>query len=205
MDSVRQVKEPGNSKPSTSDQVNSATDVENADMAAVCAALASEFESASGKTIAITGAAGFLGFYLSKSLCYWNSQVSPKEQIKVILLDAFMRGRPAWIDELENEANCKVLTRNVIDPVPAELADVDYIIHAASIASPMFYREHPIETMDANVTGLRLAYCISRPAKFTAIPMPTIFRRLKPTEATCPALAPEPAMTNPNVTAKRCA
>ena len=30
----------------------------------------------------------------------------------------------------------------------------DYIIHAASIASPTYYRKYPIETMDANVIGL---------------------------------------------------
>ena len=31
----------------------------------------------------------------------------------------------------------------------------DFLIHAASIASPTFYRQYPIETMDANVIGLR--------------------------------------------------
>src|SRR6516165_3027857 len=31
----------------------------------------------------------------------------------------------------------------------------DYIIHAASIASPAFYRGFPVETIDANVIGLR--------------------------------------------------
>jgi dTDP-glucose 4,6-dehydratase/UDP-glucuronate decarboxylase len=37
-----------------------------------------------------------------------------------------------------------------------ELPDCDFVIHAASVASPIFYRKHPIETMDANVIGLRL-------------------------------------------------
>jgi nucleoside-diphosphate-sugar epimerase len=39
--------------------------------------------------------------------------------------------------------------------------DFQYIIHAASIASPTYYRKYPIETMDANVNGLRtlLEYC----------------------------------------------
>jgi UDP-glucuronate decarboxylase len=31
----------------------------------------------------------------------------------------------------------------------------DYVIHAASIASPTFYRRFPVETIDANVIGLR--------------------------------------------------
>jgi dTDP-glucose 4,6-dehydratase/UDP-glucuronate decarboxylase len=33
--------------------------------------------------------------------------------------------------------------------------DVDYIIHAASIASPTFYRKHPIKTIETNVLGLK--------------------------------------------------
>jgi nucleoside-diphosphate-sugar epimerase len=41
---------------------------------------------------------------------------------------------------------------------------VEYIIHAASIASPIFYRKYPIETMDANINGLRfmLDYCLAQ-------------------------------------------
>ena len=155
MDSVQQLKDSDTSTRSESDLPTTALEVENADMEAICTALNAEFGAASGKTIAITGAAGFLGFYLSKALQHWNTKVQPSEQINVILLDAFMRGRPAWIDELENETVFNVLTKNVIEPVPSELADANYIIHAASIASPIFYREHPIETMDANVTGLR--------------------------------------------------
>ena len=33
--------------------------------------------------------------------------------------------------------------------------DPDFIIHAASIASPIYYRKYPIETIDSNVTGLK--------------------------------------------------
>jgi nucleoside-diphosphate-sugar epimerase len=41
------------------------------------------------------------------------------------------------------------------------------LIHAASIASPIYYRQHPIETMDANVNGLRffLDYCLAQQQK----------------------------------------
>ena len=49
----------------------------------------------------------------------------------------------------------------------ADIDDFQYIIHAASIASPIYYRLHPIETMDANVTGLRLLldYCLRQKEK----------------------------------------
>jgi nucleoside-diphosphate-sugar epimerase len=45
---------------------------------------------------------------------------------------------------------------DITQPLPTAIGDFEYVIHAASIASPMFYRLHPIETMDANVIGLRL-------------------------------------------------
>src|SRR5258708_989421 len=36
-----------------------------------------------------------------------------------------------------------------------DLERPDFVVHGASIASPTYYRLHPIETMDANVLGLR--------------------------------------------------
>ena len=35
------------------------------------------------------------------------------------------------------------------------LEEIDYVLHMASIASPTFYRKYPIETLDANIWGLR--------------------------------------------------
>jgi nucleoside-diphosphate-sugar epimerase len=42
--------------------------------------------------------------------------------------------------------------------------EFEYIIHAASIASPTYYRKDPIGTMDANINGLRnlLDYALGR-------------------------------------------
>ena len=45
---------------------------------------------------------------------------------------------------------CKDDLNNIND-----IEDVDYILHMASIASPSFYRKYPIETLDANIWGLR--------------------------------------------------
>ena len=41
-----------------------------------------------------------------------------------------------------------------IEDIPGA-REARYVIHAASIASPMFYRQYPLETLDANVWGLR--------------------------------------------------
>ena len=53
--------------------------------------------------------------------------------------------------------------------MPADIGHLDYIVHAASIASPKYYRKWPIETMDANVNGLRnvLDYAVAQKAAGT--------------------------------------
>jgi dTDP-glucose 4,6-dehydratase/UDP-glucuronate decarboxylase len=57
-----------------------------------------------------------------------------------------------------------LVEHDVTRPLPAAIPPFDYILHAASIASPMYYRQFPIETIDANVNGLRhlLDYARSR-------------------------------------------
>ena len=62
---------------------------------------------------------------------------------------------------LEGNANLKLSKHDITDPLPDNMDDFSFIVHAASIASPIYYRQFPIETMDANVNGLRtlLEYC----------------------------------------------
>ena len=66
-----------------------------------------------------------------------------------------MRGTPQWLSRFDETDRVTIRTVDITEPLPEETASFDWIIHAASIASPTFYREHPIETMDANVNGLR--------------------------------------------------
>ena len=48
-----------------------------------------------------------------------------------------------------------MIEHDITQPLPENGPRFDYIIHAASIASPTYYRLKPIETIDANVNGLR--------------------------------------------------
>jgi UDP-glucuronate decarboxylase len=110
-----------------------------------------------GATLLITGAAGFLGFSISHFLCHLaESGVRPKS---ILLLDKFVLGRPAWIDELAAAySNVAVhsfdIATDQLKTVPGARA-ADYVLHMASIASPTFYRKHPLITLDANIWGLR--------------------------------------------------
>jgi len=119
-----------------------------------------EFEILSGKTILFTGANGFLGYYFIKSILSWN-ELYPKKKIIVYALDTFPKGVPEW---LSNHNDLKIIKEDIAKFDPSIKQDFDYIIHAASIASPIFYRQYPIETINANVQGLYniLGYMVKR-------------------------------------------
>ena len=117
--------------------------------------LTEELRFLAGKKLLITGGAGFLGYYLVQSLLYWNRAASAAEQIEVTVYDNYIRGIPAWLTSLAGDPGLHLVRQDITEPLPEEMPDFAYIIHAASIASPMYYRKYPIETMDANVNGLR--------------------------------------------------
>ena len=109
----------------------------------------------SGSTLLITGCAGFLGFYLLHFLYRYKDALSLKQ---VICLDNFMLGHPAWLREMEEDSRFTVEKFDIITDGIASVpgaGKAGLVIHMASIASPVFYRQYPIETIDANVTGLR--------------------------------------------------
>ena len=106
-----------------------------------------------GKTILLTGAAGFLGGHFVHYFLTLNDSECLAKPCRLIAWDNFVRGVPAWLEACRSRADLVCETRDIVkSPV---LGTVDFIIHAASIASPTFYRKYPIETMDANVLGLR--------------------------------------------------
>lgn len=126
------------------------------DLSDICRRLDSEFSAMQGRTLFISGAAGFLGFYLVQSILHWNRTRGGFSPIHVIAADNYIRGVPDWLAPLAGEPSLDLLRYDITHPLPGDLGPFDYVIHAASIASPTYYRKYPIETMDANVNGLRL-------------------------------------------------
>jgi UDP-glucuronate decarboxylase len=116
-----------------------------------------------GRHILLTGAAGFLGAHFIHYFLSLNDGGRLSAPCRLTAMDNYIRGVPEWLQALSARPDFALQKADIV--TTREFARPDYIIHAASIASPTFYRQFPIETMDANVIGLRnlLDYAVAHP------------------------------------------
>lgn len=125
------------------------------DLVDMAGRLDAELRAMSGTRVLMTGGAGFLGYAIVQLIAHWNRTTSGAP-ILLTVVDNYARGVPDWLTPLCGADDVTCLRADATLPLPDDVPEQDYLIHAASIASPTYYRRHPLETMDANVTGLRL-------------------------------------------------
>ena len=142
--------------------MKSSRDVVRRDLDHIVKGLEDDIDALSGKQLLITGGAGFLGYYLIQSVLHWNKQNPSARPIQLTVYDNYIRGLPAWLTQLAEDEAFTLVDHDITTPLPKDTGDYQYIIHAASIASPTYYRRHPIKTMDANVNGVRVLLEYSR-------------------------------------------
>lgn len=103
-----------------------------------------------GKTVLVTGGAGFIGNYFLSVLDFLNKNYFD-DPCRIISVDNFITGVRYWI---EKGPNFKEIKHNIKLPLKID-EDIDCIVHAAGIASPKFYREYKIETIDVATLGTK--------------------------------------------------
>ena len=123
------------------------------DIREIANSVVSEAKKLSGSTLLISGAAGFLGSYIVATIDYLNQNVLSLP-CKVIAVDNFITGaRAGLLDEI---ASPEIVRIEADITKPLRLPDtIDYIVHAAGLASPVYYRKYPLETVDVTVTGTK--------------------------------------------------
>jgi dTDP-glucose 4,6-dehydratase/UDP-glucuronate decarboxylase len=106
-----------------------------------------------GSSLLISGGVGFLGSYIMDLIKFCNDNIF-LEPVTAICIDNLVTGIPDRVEHLKDYENFIFLNADISKPLEID-QDVDYIINAASIASPTFYRRYPIETLETNVLGLK--------------------------------------------------
>lgn len=106
-----------------------------------------EFKKLENSTVLITGASGMIGSYLLYTLAALNDLQS--YNIKIV---ALVRDKEKLPNYLKNRADIIVLEQDVCDRISYN-EKIDYIIHAASPASPKIMKEKPVDTIMANTIG----------------------------------------------------
>lgn len=134
-------------------RTESAADIVSADLDAIVDGLGPDMERLAGRRLLVTGGAGFLGYELVQAAL--RSNEAGNDPIRITVFDNFVRGVPSWLREIEGDEYLTVVEHDVRNPLPEDMDDFQLVVHAAGIASPTYYRMHPIETMDANIDGLR--------------------------------------------------
>lgn len=117
------------------------------------------------KNILITGGAGFIGKSLIKYLLKGNIN-------KIICVDNFISSNRLdfenFIKKYDTDSivilyDIDIIKFNLIDSLLNDnIKTIDEIYHLASLASPIFYKKYPIETMDVGYIGTKIMLEISK-------------------------------------------
>ena len=106
-----------------------------------------DVEKLRNKSFLITGASGMIGSYVSYVLKVLNDEYNMN--IRILLN---VRDENKLSEELRNDSNVTIIKQDVSERFNID-ESIDYIIHAASPASPKIMKDYPFETNVANTVG----------------------------------------------------
>lgn len=134
--------------------ISKSADILGGDVKKIVENLTSNTHRFSGKTILLSGGAGFLGRHFIGLFRHLNKEVLSKP-CKVISVDNYLTGEQVALYESgHHDPNIIDVWADVSHPLPVR-EDLHFIIHAAGVASPVYYMKYPLETIESAVQGTK--------------------------------------------------
>lgn len=124
----------------------------SSDIREIADALGDKAKAFAGKTVMLTGGRGFLGRYFTEVFVHLNERVL-KKPCRLVVVDNLITAGPEGA-EVNERPNVTFIKHDVIQPLEWN-DDLDFVVHAAGIASPYYYRAYPLETLEVATTGTR--------------------------------------------------
>lgn len=123
------------------------------DLRIIAEALKKDARKLEGKTLLISGGAGFIGSYILGTIHLLNQKYLTRP-CRIISIDNFITGRKRRIIEEIKSNNLTFIEADVTKQLDIK-GKIDYVIHAAGLASPVYYQKYPLETIESAVYGAR--------------------------------------------------
>ncbi len=112
------------------------------------------WEKFENKTVLITGANGFLPAYMVETLLLLNKDILQNFPCKVIALVRNEKHTQERFKDYLDDKNFEVIIQDVANEVNIN-QKIDYIVHAASPASPKYYNIDPVGVIMPNILGTK--------------------------------------------------
>ncbi len=135
-------------------------DVVDQDLYAIAEGLGGLSQKLSGKTLLITGGSGFLGSYMVAAVDFLNKNFLDTP-CRVITVDNHLVGRKNNLVKDITSPHIIFKEHDVCLPFSVE-EPVDYIMSAAGVASPVYYKQYPIETIEGTIFGVKNSLELAR-------------------------------------------
>lgn len=123
------------------------------DLDDVCAVIAEEAKKLEGKTLLVTGGSGFIGSYIVAVIDKLNKDCL-KKPCKVLSVDNHLVGKKNNLVKEISSEHIHFITHDVCTPFNYD-GEIGYIINAAGVASPVYYKRFPIETIEGAIYGVK--------------------------------------------------
>lgn len=106
-----------------------------------------------GCSVLVTGAGGFLGSYLVRTLLALQRLRGLDQPVRVVALVRDVARARSRLDDVAHDGQLEFLEWDLSRLGVPALGQIDYVLHAASQASPRFYSTDPVGTLLPNIVG----------------------------------------------------